>query len=251
MNWFPSPGRLLGLWLLFVCSPLVADTVVLTDGNRIDGKVLVDGEKSVVVQIGDPGTMQIRTDSPEQAPAVRDKKDDTDKQKKTRPDLPLPQSPPKVDLPAEIPELSPKRLAQVKLWVYELQRQRSRNRTRAERSLGQVGPGVIPHLLPVARSPFDLARISALRLLIKTPHFKAAKVGLEGLRADNQWVRKLSWQLLEKISGVKGPFSWQDQGSARKRSVQLRRWQQWFQQQERLQQQHQRWLEQQAVQRRG
>ncbi len=265
MNWFPSPGRLFGLWLLFVCAPLVADTVELTNGSSIDGKVLIDGEKRVVLQIGDLGTMeiarseivsvlknnlhrQIRTDSPEPAPATRDKKGDIDKQQKPRPDLPMPQAPPKVDLPPEIPELSPKRLAQVKLWVYELQRQRSRNRTRAERSLGQVGPGVIPHLLPVARSPFDLARISALRLLIKTPHFKAARVALEGLQADNQWVRKLSWQLVQKISGVKGPFSWQDQSSTRKRSVQIRRWHQWFQQQERQQLLHQRWLEQQAVQ---
>ena len=267
MNWFPSPGRLMSLWLLllFISTALEADTVQLTNGSSIDGTVLVDGKERLVLQIGDLGTMEIlrsdvvsvqknhlvghnRTDSSVQAPAKRDKKVAPDKQKQTRPDLPLPLAPPKVDLPPEIPELSPKRQAEVKLWVYELQRQRSRNRSRAERYLGQVGPGVIPHLLPVARSPFDLARISALRILIKTPHFKAAGVALKGLQADNQWVRKLSWQLVVKISGVKGPFSWQDQESARKRSVQLRRWQQWFQHQESLQQQYRRWLEQQAIQ---
>ena len=267
MNWFPSPGRLMSLWLLlpFISTALEADTVELTNGSSIDGTVLVDGKERLVLQIGDLGTMEIlwsdvvsvqknhlvghnRTDSPVQAPAKRDEKVAPDKQKQTRPDLPLPLAPPKVDLPPEIPELSPKRQAEVKLWVYELQRQRSRNRTRAERYLGQVGSGVIPQLLPVARSPFDLARISALRILIKTPHFKAARVALEGLQADNQWVRKLSWQLVVKISGVKGPFSWQDQESARKRSVQLRRWQQWFQHQESLQQQYRRWLEQQAIQ---
>ena len=265
MNWFPSPGRLMSLWLLllFISTALEADTVELTNGSSIDGTVLVAAEERLVLQIGDLGTMEIRrsdvvsvmmnrldgqnrTDSPVQSPPKRAKKDTPDKQK--RPDLPLPPAPPKVDLPPEIPELSPKRQAEVKLWVYELQRQRSRNRSRAERYLGQVGPGVIPHLLPVARSPFDLARISALRILIKTPHFKAARVALEGLQADNQWVRKLSWQLVVKISGVKGPFSWQDQETARKRSVQLRRWQQWFQHQESLQQQYRRWLEQQAIQ---
>jgi len=265
MNWFPSPGRLMSPWLLllFISTALEADTVQLTNGSSIDGTVLVDGKERLVLQIGDLGTMEIRrsdvvsvlknhlvghkrTDSPVQAPAKRDKKVAPDKQK--RPVLPLPLAPPKVDLPPEIPELNPKRRAEVELWVFELQRQRSTSRTRAERYLGQVGPGVIPHLLPVARSPFDLARISALRILIKTPHFKAAGVALKGLQADNQWVRKLSWQLVVKISGVKGPFSWQDQESARKRSVQLRRWQQWFQHQESLQQQYRRWLEQQAIQ---
>jgi len=156
-------------------------------------------------------------------------------------DLELPPAPPAVVMPPKIPQLETSRLKEVLLLVKELQRQRTQNRTRAERKLATMGPAVIPHLIPVARSPFDLARISALRILLKTPHFDQAKVALEGLDADNRWVRKLSWQLIVKISGIEGRFEWEKQDAKGLRARQAKRWNRWYREQLKLQRDYQEW----------
>ncbi len=156
-------------------------------------------------------------------------------------DLELPPAPPQVRMPGKIPQLEKSRLKEVLLLVKELQRQKTQIRTRAERKLSTVGPAVIPHLIPVARSPFDLARISALRILLKTPHFDQAKVALEGLGADNRWVRKLSWQLIVKISGIEGRFEWDKQEAKGLRVRQAKRWNGWYREQLKLQRAYQEW----------
>lgn len=135
---------------------------------------------------------------------------------------------------AELPKLTPKEQQEVQTWVRELQRQRATNRTRAEKHLRRVGAAAVPYLLPVSRSEFDLARIAALRILHRSPRYEAASSALEGLRAENRWVRKLSWQLIEKISGIRSTFPWDGDkfSSQRKRKAQI--WQRWYRLQEQL-----------------
>lgn len=134
----------------------------------------------------------------------------------------------------ELPKLTPKQQQEVQHWVRELQRQRTTNRTRAEKQLNRYGSAAVPYLIPVARSRFDLARIAALRVLLKSPRYEASAVALEGLKAENRWVRKLSWQLIEKISGVRSSFPWEDEDRSRARHNKARIWERWVQEQERL-----------------
>ncbi|MDE0958469.1 MAG: hypothetical protein OSB12_07520 [Planctomycetota bacterium] len=242
-------------------TPLKGDTVLLVNGSRIDGLILDQNTTRLVLQIGGLGTMQIpnstvrsiekngrlgpsasdSTDSDRQQP-VPPVTPVVTPQKKTRSPLLLPRADSGVKLPAELPELSGRKIQQVKEWVEELQRQRARNRSRAEQRLATVGPAVIPFVIPVARSSFDLARISALRILLKTPHFSSVDVALEGLSADNRWVRKLSWQLIVNISGISGEYSWDSQKRSAKRAQQSQRWHQWVQQQRRLYEQQRMWI---------
>ena len=124
----------------------------------------------------------------------------------------------------ELPKLTPKQQLEVQNWVRELQRQRATNRTRAEKQLYRYGAAAVPYLLPVSRSRFDLARIAALRVLLKSPRYEAVPAALEGLQAENRWVRKLSWQLIEKISGIRSSFPWEEKdlsGLRRKKSADL------------------------------
>jgi len=237
-------------------TPVKGDTVLLVNGSRIDGLVLDQDQKRLVLQIGGLGTMQIpnstvrsieknrrigpaasdpsSSDRQQPSPAV-------DPQKKARLPLLLPGADSRVKLPPELPKLSGRKIQQVREWVGELQRQRARNRSRAEQQLTTVGPAVIPYVMPVARSSFDLARISALRILLKTPHFMTADVALEGLSADNRWVRKLSWQLIVNISGISGDYSWDPQKLSAKRTQQSRRWHRWVQQQRTLYEKQRMW----------
>ena len=134
----------------------------------------------------------------------------------------------------ELPKLTSKQQQEVQNWVRELQRQRTTNRTRAEKQLYRYGPAAVPYLLPVSRSRFDLARIAALRVLLKSPRYEAVPAALEGLKAENRWVRKLSWQLIEKISGIRSSFPWDDEDLSRARHKKARIWQRWHQEQERL-----------------
>ncbi|HIG04142.1 MAG TPA: hypothetical protein EYQ08_00170 [Planctomycetes bacterium] len=241
-------------------TPLKGDTVLLVNGSRIDGLVLDQDQKRLVLQIGGLGTMQIPNSTVRSieknrriGPSVGDSTGSDRQQpappvtpvvppqKKTRSPLLLPRADSRVKLPAELPELSGRKIQQVKEWVGELQRQRARNRSRAEQQLATVGPAAIPFVIPVARSSFDLARISALRILLKTPHFRSVDVALEGLSADNRWVRKLSWQLIVNISGISGEYSWDRQKLSAKRAQQSRRWHLWVQQQRRLYEKQRMW----------
>lgn len=134
----------------------------------------------------------------------------------------------------EMPKLTAKQQQEVENLVRELQRQRATNRTRAEKHLSQYGVAAVPYLLPVSRSGFDLSRIAALRLLLKSPRYEAAPAALEGLTARNRWVRKLSWQLIEKISGIRSSFPWEDDELTRSRAKKSKIWRSWYQEQERL-----------------
>lgn len=159
-------------------------------------------------------------------------------------DSPL-QTPPKKSVAAqqpELPELTAQKKQQIQTWVFELQRQRVTNRSRAERQLLRVGPAAVPYVVPVSRSRFDLARIAALRILLKSPRYEAASSALVGLEADNRWVRKLSWQLIEKISGVRSKFPWDGRDLARQRKSKARIWQRWYRDQENLCRQEERLL---------
>ncbi|MBT5738475.1 MAG: hypothetical protein HOI29_07920 [Planctomycetes bacterium] len=241
-------------------TPLKGDTVLLVNGSRIDGLVLDQDQTRLVLQIGGLGTIQIPNSTVRSieknrrlGPTASDSSSSDRQQpsppvtpvvplqKKTRSPLLLPRADSRVKLPPELPEMSGRKIQQVKEWVGELQRQRARNRSRAEQHLSTVGPAVIPFVIPVARSTFDLARISALRILLKTPHFMSVDVALEGLSADNRWVRKLSWQLIVNISGISGEYSWDTQKLSAKRAQQSRRWHQWVQQQRRLYEKQRMW----------
>ena len=139
----------------------------------------------------------------------------------------------------ELPKLTPKQQLEVQNWVRELQRQRATNRSRAEKQLYRYGAAAVPYLLPVSRSRFDLSRIAALRVLLKSPRYEAVPAALAGLQAENRWVRKLSWQLIEKISGIRSSFPWEEKDLSGLRRKKARIWQSWHQQQERLRLQEQ------------
>ncbi|MEO2148753.1 MAG: hypothetical protein ABGY15_01060, partial [bacterium] len=106
-------------------TPLKGDTVLLVNGSRIDGLVLDQDQKRLVLQIGGLGTMQIPNSTVRSieknrriGPSVGDSTGSDRQQpappvtpvvppqKKTRSPLLLPRADSRVKLPAELPELS-------------------------------------------------------------------------------------------------------------------------------------------------
>lgn len=217
---------------------LHGDTVHLLNGSSIDGTVIAQHGGEVVIQIGKIGRLKVPEDQvmtiernsrrghQGDSGATRRKPPEVVKTPEKKPETaPAEKS---VGTPVEV-QLAPEQEAQVKEWVRDLARQRVTYRTRAERRLSTVGEGVVPFLVPLVTHPFDLTQISALRLLKKFPDARIAPAALAVLADSNRFVRKLAWENLQGISGLKLPYPWDDTSSDRQRLRAARGWNQWWQ----------------------
>ena len=220
---------------------LRADTVYLTNGSAIDGVVLGKHEGMVILQIGNLGKMEI----PEKEIVTIEKNARTGPVNPERGDS-------KKEKPIEKPgegesgekegsgkksgsggsdekkEIDPELKKEIEQLVYDLTRQRSTVRTRAESKLIAIGDDAVPFVRTVAGHASEQTRIAAFRILKKHPQSASSEVAIGALTDANRFVRKLAWETLQEISGENWVFPWDDSATDRERESAKVRWTDWW-----------------------
>jgi len=225
-------------FLPFTGAGVHGDTVYLKNGSSIDGVFIGKHEGHVILQIGNLGKMEF----PEEEVVTIEKNARTGPINRKRSDKKKEEENPLEKLEElkksrkklvekssqEAAPIDPALESEIQALVYDLTRQRSTKRHRAEKKLSAIGKPVIPYLLPVTSHPSELTRIAAFRILKKYPDFSAAEAGIQGLTDSNRFARKLAWETLQEISGKRWVFPWDDSASARDRQRAKARWLDWW-----------------------
>ncbi|MEM7166986.1 MAG: hypothetical protein AAF581_16100 [Planctomycetota bacterium] len=230
-----------GVLTAALTTPAVADTVYLANGASIDGVVVGERDGVVIVSIGNLG--RVTLDAAEVTSIERNSKTGyirSDEPDASKPPSPKPQDDADasgddavVNAPPTIPveerkELSAERKQQIKEWIFLLTRQDARKRTRGERFLTEAGEDAIEMLLPVANSASEWTRAAVYRIFKANGDERVVDTALLGLADENQWVRKLAWEALGKVSGKSWAYAWQDSASERQRIKSRRVWIDWW-----------------------
>ena len=234
--WQVVPLLVLAL-LAFTGSGVHGDTVYLKNGSSIDGVFIGKHEGHVILQIGNLGKMEF----PEEEVLTIEKNARTGPVNRKRNEKKSEENPlekldelkksrkkPEEKSSQEALPIDPGLESEIQALVYDLTRQRSTKRHRAEKKLAAIGKPVIPYLLPVTSHPSELTRIAAFRILKKYPDFSAAEASLQGLTDSNRFARKLAWETLQEISGKRWIFPWDDSASPRDRQRAKVRWLDWW-----------------------
>lgn len=85
--------------------------------------------------------------------------------------------------------------------AYELTRQRSENRVRAENELRRRGVAALPFIRIVAEHPFDLARRAAQRLVRDAGAWEGAPMAIEALDDPDPFVRAIAGEAVADLIG--------------------------------------------------
>lgn len=244
------------LTLCLVVSPSRGDTVFLKNGAYIDGMVRARSDVSVEIEIGKLGKIEIPVEeiyeieknnrTGDEMLAKRQSKEELErierltregKRKAREDELSLEGEKDSKFAPEETgvetatdateeEEIDPELKAKIEELVADLQRQKTRYRTRAERHLRAVGAPAVPFLLPLATSESDLTRISVFRLLSEFGNEKAVQVCIAALLDANEYVRDYANKTLRRVTGE--DFGFQPQASPRWREVSQEKWQKWW-----------------------
>lgn len=138
------------------------------------------------------------------------------------------------------PALTPEQEKELHELVFQLTRQDNRKRTRAEHQLLGRGPEVIPFVLPLTTHPLEWTRVATFRILHRHGGEEVVDAALLALEDDSQWVRKLAWETLCKVSGRGFPFPWDENSSATQRQQARTRWVEWWDERRRQRDEEQR-----------
>ncbi len=234
-------------FVLTIATVTFADTLYLKNGAAIDGIVTGRHDGNIVLNIGNVGTIKIpipeverveknaRTGyldpnrgkkesrpkllpevekaEEEQKRAEKDKKDGSDKDKSKS----KAETTDKLD-----PEVEKK----IRELAFELTRQRTQNRVRAERKLREYGDLALPELLKLTDHEFVRTRAAVFRLFSETKDFRVVDPSVRALEDSDRFVRKLAWETLKNVSGKKYSFPWD--GSERQRLAAGKKWVDWY-----------------------
>lgn len=85
--------------------------------------------------------------------------------------------------------------------VYELGRQRTRNRTRAENALRRFGALALPYLQAAAIHPFELTRRAVQRLVRDIGDLRGVRYAIDALTDSDLFVRRHAHEALRSIIG--------------------------------------------------
>lgn len=126
----------------------------------------------------------------------------------------------------EAEPIDPELKERIEKLVYDLQRQKSRYRVRAERHLKAVGPPAIPFLVPLADHEGELVRIAVFRLFHSFGDDRVIDSCIEGLVDTNEYVRDYAYRALQRIT--KEDFGYKPFSSPRRRDTAKRKWARWW-----------------------
>jgi len=131
----------------------------------------------------------------------------------------------------DVPPIDPQLKARIEDLVRDLERQKAQFRSRAERHLKAIGAPALPYLLPVAKSPSELARVSAFRLFSEFGDDTVVEPCIEALADPNEYVREQANKTLERVT--QKSFGYQAQASPRRRENAQQKWKKWWEEEQR------------------
>jgi len=232
--------------VLLLAMSLHADTVTLKNGAKIDGMVTGRHEGYVILSIGNVGTMKLlETEIAKIEKNARTGYLDPERSGKKAKQLPKvggdskkaeeagkkKESDTKKGAVGKVVELSPEQSKRIKTLANELTKQKTTKRTRAERQLLAFGDAALPEVIKLSKHPFMRTRAAVFRILKASRDFQIVQPCLEGLRDENEFVRKLAWEAIKNVSKKRYSFPW-DSKSAIKRQKAIAKWEKWVEREE-------------------
>lgn len=202
--------------------------VYLKNGKRLQGNI-VPGEQSapLILELGSLGRLFIDRSTIAKIEAVRG-------EYKLPPPAPAEPQVPVGPPPAQesrkeekateaqpevgMLEVSPEERAQIMMLLYELTRQRSQNRVRAENALRRLGAKAIPFLDLVRDHPFNLTRRAVMRLVRDARSMEGLPFAIDAMTDPDSFVREHASEALDVLTD--GDVSFQPNASpaARRRA---------------------------------
>lgn len=210
-------------------SPAAADTVYLRNGNWIHGVVRWKTDDLIRIEIGELGHLEIPADQIYEIEendrtgsgyALSDEWTDDiggsarlpapSALKEIRPAEPV--EPATGDEPGrdgeeprdaatrDEPPIDPQLRERIEKHVYDLQRQKSRHRVRAERHLKSIGEPALPFLLPLVSHTHDIVRIAVFRIFHAIGDESVIDACIEALADENLWVRDYAERTLRRLT---------------------------------------------------
>lgn len=126
-------------------------------------------------------------------------------------------------------DIDPELKAKIEKLIYDLQRQKTKHRRRAERKLRRIGAPAVPFLLPLVTRGGDLTRITALRLVSEHAAERdpeVVEVCLKALSDDNYFVRDYGVKTLRRLTGQE--FGFDPRAGTRTRRRAVLKWESWW-----------------------
>ncbi|MFN0058390.1 MAG: HEAT repeat domain-containing protein [Planctomycetota bacterium] len=211
----------LGAWIVLSSSGLQADTIktshvfVLNNGAQIQGNLSADSnDDEVVIDFAGLGIVRLARTSVQSIEA----KVGT---------VTLPDATPAAQNPAEVLSAEPKPAivtraersreraalaraqelrALIDFHISELNRQRSRNRWRAESHLIAIGEPAVPHLIEAAKHSNENVRRAVFRIFLALDDERAIPVAVSALTDSDIFVRENAIELLRDLTAVRLPY---------------------------------------------
>jgi hypothetical protein len=236
----------------FLAFPLWADTVYLHNGTTIDGVIKARHEMSIELEIGRIGRIFIELatvasieknnrDGTAQSSSLslERKREDVDEAESSE------RRQSEADDRAEGAEVSPTKPDEASLekegvepelrkkienHVYQLTRQKRRNRVRAERQLMAVGEPAIPFLLDVVTHENHLVRLAVLRIFSKVGNEAVIPATIDRLEDENGFVRSYAAETVRELTGQN--FGFDPEGSPKRRQEAVTAWRKWYEAQQ-------------------
>ncbi len=113
---------------------------------------------------------------------------------------PAPLAPAAAEAGKAVPAIAAELEAEIQTAVYELTRQRARNRTRAESNLKNLGAPALPYLARIADHPFELTRRAVMRIVGEIGEWQGVPIAIDGLTDEDAYVRVHAGEALRQIT---------------------------------------------------
>ncbi len=233
---------LVALALGVLCSIALGDTVYLTNGRRLHGKIVKENNKEVVISIGKKQTITI----------PRDQVKKIEWNKRTGPDVAPPSTsenwPPKPEGKAVEPAkpedkgektaaqpekkeeekpLDPELKKKIETLIYQLGHRERGFRGRARAELANIGKPAVPMLLgALQRGRNSWTKQGAASILGGIGDKRATEPLIKQLHDSDKWVRKESVEALRKITSQN--FGYDSEAEPAAREAAAKKWEEWW-----------------------
>lgn len=115
-------------------------------------------------------------------------------------------------------DLDREEILEIQALVYDLGRDRTTNRTRAERKLKEMGAIVLPYLKPLINHPADLTRRAVQRIVRDLRDVRGTPLAIEAMNDPDTFVRKFAGEAL-RVLIPNPPVAYHDNAPPRRRQA--------------------------------
>lgn len=234
--------------LAVICSFAFADTIVLTNGGKLYGKIVKEktNDKEVTIQLPNKGEITVNRDQierieineikgPRLGPPSKSPLVPAQPKKKplTQPEKEKPQPGKPVEEKKKEEPLDPELKEKIELYIKQLglsRRQHRGRRNNAMAELTKIGKPAVPFVIEALKSGKNSkAKWGAARVLGNIGDKRATEPLIKRLRDSDNFVRKESVEALRKITSKS--FGYDPEGNPQLRSAAAKKWEEWWQKQ--------------------